>query len=170
MIISIADFRSLVTTDVSDAVLSAKLSAIETSLRKTTNNRFLRRDVFVDVEINGSTLTSESSVSCISAGDTLDINGRVLEVVSVVNNTITISGTLRTVGFFRAYLVEYPKDVVMGAVNLLKWDLSNRDKIGVKSESISRWSVTYYDLDSSSELSYPKSLVGFMKPYRRVRI
>ena len=60
--------------------------------------------------------------------------------------------------------VEYPPDVIMGAVNMLKWDLQNRDKVGIQSETISRHSVTYFNMDSdNSIMGYPKSLVGLFE-------
>lgn len=65
---------------------------------------------------------------------------------------------------------EYPADVKMGVVNLLKWELNCRDKVGVASESISRHSVTYFNMDGdNSVMGYPKSLLGFLKPYKRAR-
>ena len=66
--------------------------------------------------------------------------------------------------------VEYPIDVVMGAINMLKWDLENRDKVGIASETISRHSVTYFDMNGdNSIMGYPKALLGFLKPYMRAR-
>lgn len=65
---------------------------------------------------------------------------------------------------------EYPADVKMGVVNMLKWDLENRDKVGVQSETLSRHSVTYFNMDGdNSSMGYPKSLLGFLKPYKRAR-
>lgn len=65
---------------------------------------------------------------------------------------------------------EYPADVKMGVVNMLKWDLENREKVGIQSETISRHSVTYFNLDGdNSTMGYPKSLLGFLKPYHRAR-
>lgn len=66
--------------------------------------------------------------------------------------------------------VEYPVDVQMGVVNMLKWDLENREKVGIQSETISRHSVTYFNMDGdNSALGYPKSLTGFLKPYMKAR-
>ena len=66
--------------------------------------------------------------------------------------------------------VEYPVDVVMGVVNMLQWDLSNRKKVGIQSETISRHSVTYFNLDGdNSTIGYPKSLIGFLNPYKKAR-
>lgn len=75
---------------------------------------------------------------------------------------------------FREYMVDgvvvYPADVKMGAVNLMKWELNNRDKVGVSSETISRHSVTYFDLTGDNSLmGYPKSLLGFLRPYKKAR-
>ena len=42
--------------------------------------------------------------------------------------------------------VVYPMDVKMGVVNMLKWDLENRDKVGIQSETVSRHFVTYYSV------------------------
>ena len=65
---------------------------------------------------------------------------------------------------------EYPADVKMGVVNMIAWDLENRSKVGIQSETISRHSVTYFNMDGdNSVMGYPKSLLGFLKPYIRAR-
>ena len=65
---------------------------------------------------------------------------------------------------------EYPMDVKMGVINLVKWELNNRDKVGVASESISRHSVTYFDMTGdNTAMGYPKAMLGFLKPYMRAR-
>lgn len=62
--------------------------------------------------------------------------------------------------------VEYPDDVKLGVVNMLNWDLNNRDKVGVQSETISRHSVTYFNMDGdNSIMGYPKSLLGFLNSW-----
>lgn len=65
---------------------------------------------------------------------------------------------------------EYPMDVKMGVINMLNWDLENRSKVGIQSETISRHSVTYFNMDGDNSLmGFPKSLLGFLKPYMRAR-
>lgn len=65
---------------------------------------------------------------------------------------------------------EYPADIKMGVVNMLKWELENRDKVGIASETISRHSVTYFDMNGdNSTMGFPKALLGFLKPYMRAR-
>lgn len=64
----------------------------------------------------------------------------------------------------------YPMDVKMGVINLMKWELTSRDKVGVASESISRHSVTYFDMTGdNSTMGYPKALLGFLRPYMKAR-
>ena len=58
----------------------------------------------------------------------------------------------------------------MGVVNLIKWDIDKRSKVGVQSETLSRHSVTYFNMDGdNSVMGYPKSLLGFLKPYIKAR-
>lgn len=75
---------------------------------------------------------------------------------------------------FRKYMVDgvvqYPADVKMGAFNLLKWELENREKAGIESETISRHTVNYLNMNYlNSVAGYPKSLMGFLKPYVKAR-
>lgn len=65
---------------------------------------------------------------------------------------------------------QYPMDIKLGVANMLKWQLDNGDKVGVQSETISRHSVTYFDLSGdNSSAGFPKSLLGFLRPYKRAR-
>ena len=64
----------------------------------------------------------------------------------------------------------YPEDVKECALNLLEWEKDNRSKVGIKSETLSRHSVTYFDMDSNNQVNgYPVSLMGCLKPYRKCR-
>ena len=66
--------------------------------------------------------------------------------------------------------VVYPEDIQVGIINLLKYEVDMRDKVGIKSESLSRHSVTYVDYDANNQvMGYPVSLFGFLKPYMKVR-
>lgn len=76
---------------------------------------------------------------------------------------------------FRKYrnadgVIEYPADIKMGVVNLLKWEMGSREKVGIQSESLSRHSVTYFNMDGdNSIMGYPRSLMGFLRPYMCAR-
>lgn len=75
---------------------------------------------------------------------------------------------------FRRYkvngVVEYPPDIKLGVIELIKYDLQMKDKRGIASETISRHSVSYLDPNAGENaLGYPKAMLGFLKPYMRAR-
>lgn len=172
MIVAVEDFRRLVDTDIADDALRIRLQGIEMAIRQYCNNHFNVRGTERKAEIRGGKIILPSSFYLV--GDTIEIlspeyEGKVFTVIDKDSEGLKVDGDIRFDGEVTIVLVQYPEDVVTGAVNLLKWDISNRDKIGVKSESISRWSITYYDLETSSLLGYPTSLLGFTKNYMRAR-
>lgn len=66
--------------------------------------------------------------------------------------------------------VEYPADVVACCVSLLEWEVNNRGKVGIQSETISRHSVTYFNTDAGNQImGYPASLLGCLRAYRKCR-
>lgn len=75
---------------------------------------------------------------------------------------------------------DYPLDVKMGAINMLKWQLRNDEqnsgdtsKQPVASETISRHSVTYAadttEADIDELTGVPRKMSAFLKPYIRAR-
>lgn len=61
---------------------------------------------------------------------------------------------------------EYPPDIKQGVVELLKWKQKYGGKTGLKSETISRHSVTFVELTQENTLiGYPSHLLGFLAPY-----
>lgn len=172
MIIAVDKFRKYVTTDITDEELEARLSALETAIRKYTNNNFTVRYTYQPIEIRGGKIVFPPYY--LKVGDTIQIHSDAYDdqtytVLSTSVDELTVNAPLRFDGITFMSLVHYPDDVIMGVVNLMKWDISQREKMGIKSESISRWSVTYFDLESNSLLGYPASLLGFCKPYMKAR-
>ena len=172
MIISVEDAKKHITTNVDDPVLEAKLQALELLIRKHTNNNFQKRAFRTAGTIENGKLYCDTAV--FKKGDTIEITGSRfndgLYVVSEVDgDVITLEDGFNESGVLVTKVV-YPIDVVMGVINLLKWDLENRDRVGIQSETISRHSVTYFNMDGdNSVMGYPKSLLGFLKPYHRAR-
>ncbi len=173
MILSVAQLRGFVSTTLSDDELESRLLAIESMIRSYTKNSFQNRGVRTLGDIVGGKLTMYPDKFIV--GDTIQVsksetNSGLYVITGITEFEVTVNPVLlydETEVLITK--VQYPKDIVMGTVNLMKWDLKNRDKVGVKSETISRWAVTYYDLDSNAILGYPSSLVGFMKPYMKAR-
>ena len=173
MIIAVEELKRLVTTDIADEELKTRLSALETAIRKYTNNLFHVRGCISQAIIQDGKIILESLIK-LKVGDSIFIYGysyenKVVTITDIDELTVTVDEELRVDEPVSVGLVQYPNDVKMGVVNLIKWDISNREKVGVKSETISRWSVTYFDLESNSLLGYPASLLGFLKPYMKAR-
>ena len=65
---------------------------------------------------------------------------------------------------------DYSPDVKMGAIEMFRWRMNNKGKVGISSETLSRHSVTYADPNGErSTVGYPASVVGFLKPYIKAR-
>lgn len=176
MIMTVDELRQYITTDEVDQVLEAKLQALELLIRAYTNNNFQRRAfraVAVAVSEGNRLLTAASNP--FKPGDTLQItdtelNEGLFTVETSKSDTITVKEDLIDESGVIVTKVVYPADVKMGCVNLMKWELDNREKVGVASETISRHSVTYFNMDGDNSLmGYPKSLLGFLKPHKRAR-
>lgn len=75
---------------------------------------------------------------------------------------------------------EWPDDIKMGVVDLLRWKLRNEAansgdtaKKDVQSETISRHSVTYAtdttEADIDARFGFPRKYAAFLRPYIRAR-
>ena len=176
MIMTIAELRQFITTDEADTVLEAKLQALELLIRAYTNNNFQKRAFrAVAVAMSSGHQLMVNTPNPFKAGDTIQItesemNAGLVNVRTSTNGKITVAEELYDESGVVITKVVYPMDVKMGVANLMKWELDNRDKVGVASETISRHSVTYFNMDGDNSLmGYPKSLLGFLKPYQRAR-
>lgn len=173
MIISVEQAKKFIKTNETDEVLEGKLQALELLIRKYTNNNFQNRNIrFISPAINGELYLS---TPLLKVGDTLEVsqsiyNDGLYMIKEIKGNVITLDKPLIDEHKMLVTKVVYPFDVQMGIINMLKWDLDNRNKVGIASESISRHSVTYFNMDGdNSSIGYPKSLVGFLKPYMKAR-
>lgn len=168
MIVSVEEFCAYVPSaaETPDVILEGKLQAAELMIRKYTNNNFQDRNRRFITGISDGAFTE--AYPYIKEGDTVQISE------SKLNNGLYLFSA-QNMGLMdeehcMVTKVVYPMDVKMGVVNLLKWDLENRDKVGIQSETISRHAVTYFNMDGdNSTVGYPKSLVGFLKPYKKAR-
>jgi len=158
-----------------------QLDGFEASLRQITSNNFQVKGIRgYGVTISDDTIvTRRDEISgSIRKGDTLEIYGAgvndgLYTVKDVVGTIITLECAPRVAGVFReaiVSLVVYPADIKIGISNLIKYDVKMGSKIGVKSETISRMSTTYYDATAAESVSgYPASLMNFAKKYEKMR-
>lgn len=173
MIISVENLKKHIETSLPDDVLEAKLLALELMIRKHTNNNFQNRGFRFVCPIMTTKLYL--STPLLKVGDTVQISESIYSngiyvIKAVEDKFIELDKPLIDESDVLVTKVEYPMDVVFGAVNMMKWDLENRDKVGIQSETISRHSVTYFNMDGdNSSMGYPKSLLGFLMPYKKAR-
>ena len=174
MIMTVEEIRSYVDTDKTDTVLSAKLAALELLIRKYTNNNFQHWGFRCTADIRGSIFSSEA-LQPFDVGDTIQVtesqlNAGLYTVTAATDTTFEVADALHDENDVLVTKVVYPIDVKMGVANMLEWDLNNRSKVGIQSETISRHSVTYFNMDGdNASMGYPKSLTGFLKPYVKAR-
>lgn len=173
MIISVEKAKNLI--DVkgwTDEKLSFKLKAIEQTIRKYTNNNFQNRECRKTADIIGGLFVMEA-LNPFMIGDIVQIsnsklNSGLFTVVSSTDATITVEEDIRDEKGILLTKIEYPDDVVDCALNLLEWDINNRSKVGIKSETLSRHSVTYED-SSSMFMGYPVGILNGVKLHRKAR-
>lgn len=156
-----------------EKALKRKLEGLENLIRSYTNNNFQNRKVRFSAGSEGNTLFGNCPF--LKCGDTVQITqsnvNDGLYVVTEVDETQTsVDKELFNVPTNLVTKVEYPPDIQQGIIDLMRWEVENRQKVGIKSETISRHSVTYYDLDANNQvMGYPVSLLGFLKPYMKAR-
>lgn len=174
MLMTVAELRQFVSTDETDQALEARLQALELLIRAYTNNNFQRRGYRCNANITGTAFTGDT-VPPFVVGDTVQVtesllNAGLYTVKTVAENSFSVNESLQPENNVVCTKVVYPADVKMGAVNMMKWELNSREKVGISSETISRHSVTYFDLGAdNSIMGYPKALLGFLRPYQRAR-
>lgn len=155
--------------NIADDILERKLIAIEHAIRAYTNNNFQNRKVRFEASSEERILKGISPY--LRVDDTVQISKSVNEglyVVTEISDTTTLNKEMFNAKYNLVTKIEYPYDVKEGVVNLMLWEIEGRDKMGIKSETISRHSVTYADIDVKT--GYPTALLGFLTPYVRANI
>lgn len=155
--------------DIDDKLLTRKLSVLESSIRKHTNNKFqnrifrLRTNV-VNGKINWNT-------EYLKVGDTIEISDGInkgLYTIKSVGEAIEVNEPLYDYPTQLITKIEYPIDVIEGAIDLLDWELiqKGKDKSGIASESISRHNVSYVQRTGDNTINgYPIELFNFCEEY-----
>lgn len=174
MILTVEEYRTLNPNDTeTDSALEFKLRALESAIRAYTNNNFQKRSIRFSCQVLDGKLFFASNL--IKPGDTVQIsdsiyNDGVFTVVKSDSSNIAVDDVLEDEDWVMVTKIVYPPDVKVGVANLLRWDSENRDRIGVSSETLSRHSVTYADMNGENSLmGYPVAMLGFLTPYMKAR-
>lgn len=175
MIISVEKAKELISFNGwTDEKIRMKLLAVEQTIRAYTNNNFQDRECRRTADIVGGLLLVEA-LTPFDIGDTVQIsetslNKGLFTVASADDATFTVEEPVKDEKGVLVTKIVYPADVVACCVNLMEWEVNNRGKVGIQSETLSRHSTTYFNMDSANQvMGYPASLLGCLKPYRKCR-
>lgn len=169
-VISLPQFQNMLPDEI-----GRKLDALEVLIRKYTNNNFQMRDIRFTASSEGRVLNGIHPF--IRVGDTIQISESyvndglyVVDEIDQESGTVTVNKDLFPVDHNLVTKIEYPVDVMQGALKLMQWDIESAGRIGVKSETLSRHSITYFDQDKTNQvMGYPVSLLGFLDIYMKAR-
>lgn len=173
MIISVQKAKELIEfKDWTDAKIERKLKSIEAIIRKYTNNNFQERECRRTADIVGSLFVVEA-LTPFQVGDTVQIsesglNAGLYNVVETTDSTFTVAEAVTDEKDVLCTRIKYPEDVVDCALNLLEWELKNRSKVGIKSETLSRHSVTYEDSTTMFN-GYPVGILNAVNLHKKAR-
>jgi hypothetical protein len=173
MIISVADLKNQMNCGTAtDEQIAVKLKAIESVIRAYTNNNFQQR---------GIRFSGYSKDSCVygvpqnfSVGDTVQISGTLgindglYQVIDVADDHLELDEHLAPIKLNLVTRIKYPADVIQCAVDLYKWKQNMGEKVGIKSETLSRHSVTYED-SATLFMGYPVGILNGLNLYKKAR-
>lgn len=158
---------------IDDGLIFRKLAVIESAIRKHTNNNFQNRNIRFIADIKNGVIQGSSPY--LKIGDTIEISNGInkgLYTVSTVSETITTDTELFDSAENQITKIEYPLEVIEGAIDLLDWELvqKGKEKSGIASETISRHSVSYVQRTGDNTINgYPVELFNFCKEYKKAR-
>ena len=173
MIISVEEAKKLIVFDNwTDEKIERKLKAVEQVIRSYTNNNFQQRAYRRTADIVGSLFVAEALIP-FDIGDTVQIseselNEGLFTIETVDDATFAVKESVKDENEVLVTKVTYPDDVIDCCINMLEWELKYRSKIGIKSETLSRHSVTYED-SNSLFMGYPKGILGCLELYKKAR-
>lgn len=171
MIIAVDELRKQVDCGTAtDEMITAKMQAIESVIRAYTNNNFQQRNVRFSGKSEDFNVYGVPQY--FKVGDTVQIsesvNDGLYQIVNVQADSIQVEKELHPTAFNLVTKVKYPADVVQCAIDLFKWKQNMGDKVGIKSETISRHSVTYED-SATLFMGYPVGILNGLNLHKKAR-
>lgn len=174
MIISAEKLKLLVPTAKTDDYIELQMDAIEAVIRAYTNNPFQVRSARFLGQTSEFTNAVRGLPAYIQAGDTVQLSGGtvndgVYTVNEVLEDGLVLNRYLWPCETMVVTKVRYPADVVQCAVELFRWKETMGEKVGIKSETLSRHSVTYEDSATGLFMGYPLGILSGLKLHRKAR-
>ena len=172
MIITVEDLKKQINCGTAtDEQITVKLKAIESVIRAYTNNNFQQREIRFAGRSDG--MNVYGSPQYFTVGDTVQIscsgvNDGLYQITHIQDDYIQLDAQLMSVEGNLVTRIKYPADVVQCAVDLYDWKQKMGEKVGIKSETISRHSVTYED-SATLYMGYPMGLLKGLNLYKKAR-
>lgn len=172
MIISVEQAKELIgLKSWSDKRIQMKLDAIEQAIRSYTHNNFQNRGIRGDCVVTSQQI--HGYVPGLNVGDTIQIaesrfNSGLFVVKAIEGNHITVDKRLIDESHILVTKVEYPADVIDVVVEVMEWTVNYGGKVGIKSETLSRHSVTYED-SATLFMGYPVGILNGLKLHMKAR-
>lgn len=175
MLISAGDLKSRYEkfNDIDDDLITRKLSVIENAIRKYTNNNFQNRLIRFNASVEGGVIKGTSPY--LKSLDTIEISDGVNKGLYTI---ISLENGVKTIEPLYDYpnqlitKIEYPIEVIEGAIDLLDWELikQGKENSNIASESISRHNVSYVQRTKDNTINgYPIELFNFCEQYKKAR-
>ncbi|WP_165006001.1 hypothetical protein [Enterococcus sp. ZJ1668] len=162
------------------AIEQRELDAYEQMIRQLSNNPF--QNIYIrykHLTFPDKSILLVSAPEGLRAGDTIQISGSrqndgLTTILSIKDKTIetTVKEPFFDGSFFDAFLtkIEYPPDIRYGVEELIKYNQQMRTKIGIKSESIARMTITYDDRSTAETVDgFPIAKFNFLNKYKKMR-
>ena len=174
MIISVARLKEKYPSEDTES-LTEKINAIEWAIRGYTNNEFQDKRLRFKAKITNGILYPKPSY--IKVGDTITItqglNHGFYTVDTICDEHFTVENYVIDEEESLVTKVYYPPDVISVAFDLMEWQIKHSEKViaGVSSEQISRYSVSYgnMDFDNTNINGYPSPMMKRLKPYMKAK-
>ena len=172
MIISVEQIKKLVDfKGWTDERIQMKLDSIEQVIRTYTHNNFQNRGIRFVGSVENKKI--RGSVPDLKVGDTIQIteskfNSGLFVIDSFEDDSITVDEELFAEDHVLVTKVEYPADVVESVVALMEWSFNFSGKVGIKTETLSRHSVTYED-SATLFMGYPVGILNGLKLHVKAR-
>lgn len=174
MIVNVEDVMSLPEFIGQDRTqMQKKLDALEVLIRKYTNNNFQNRHIRFSASSLGNRILGCHPFNRV--GDTIqisesEVNDGLYVITEIGDDFIRLDKDLFAIDHNLVTKIEYPVDVQQGIIKMLQWEIESMNRVGIKSETLSRHSVTYFDQDKNNQvMGFPVSLLGFLEVYKKAR-
>ena len=170
MIISVEKLKEFITTDVSNMLLEARLEALEASIRHKTHNNFQDRR-YRSLGMVKDGVLGVADTFYFKVGDTIMVDDDLCVITDIEGRTVSVDIPLLDSEKVLVTKVVYPKDIIIGAVDVISWMIENpSDKAGIASETLSRHSVSYQgSSEFDSDIGCPVRLLSFLNQYVKAR-